>query len=70
MTELVADLITELRTDLMTDLMTELIIDFIDSKTKRLVWQGIGHGFIDIYMKDRDKQINNFVKQIIDKYPN
>ena len=48
----------------------ELIIDFIDAKTKRLVWQGIGHGFIDVYMKDRDKQINNFVKQIINKYPN
>ena len=48
----------------------ELIIDFIDAKTKRLVWQGIGHGYIDIYMKNRDEQINNFVKQIIDKYPN
>ena len=47
----------------------ELIIDLIDFKTKKLVWQGIGKGYISPTSKKRDERIREFVSLIMSKYP-
>lgn len=47
----------------------ELFIDLIDAKTKRLVWQGKGHGGISEYSKNRAEKIQTFVTEILTNYP-
>lgn len=47
----------------------ELFIDFIDAKTKMLVWQGKGYGGISEYSKKRDEKIQTFVSEILKNYP-
>ena len=47
----------------------ELFIDFIDVKSKRLVWQGKGYGGISEYSKNRDEKIDAFVQAILNTYP-
>lgn len=47
----------------------ELFIDFIDAKSKRLVWQGKGYGGISEYSKNRDEKIDAFVQAILNTYP-
>ena len=46
-----------------------LFIDLIDSKSKQLVWQGKGRGFINEYSKKRDQRIQGFVTEILKNYP-
>ena len=46
-----------------------LFIDFIDTKTKQLVWQGKGKGYISEYTKKRDERIQCFVTEILKNYP-
>lgn len=46
-----------------------LFIDLIDTKTKQLVWQGKGKGYISEYTKKRDERIQYFVSEILKKYP-
>lgn len=47
----------------------ELFIDFIDAKTKMLVWQGKGYGGISEYDTKRDEKIQTFVSEILKNYP-
>ena len=47
----------------------ELFIDFVDAKTKHLVWQGKGYGGINEYSKNRDERIQTFVTEILNNYP-
>ena len=47
----------------------ELFIDFVDAKTKLLVWQGKGYGGINEYSKNRDERIQTFVTEILKNYP-
>lgn len=46
-----------------------LFIDLIDTKTKQLVWQGKGKGYINEYSKKRDERIQYFVTEILKNYP-
>lgn len=48
-----------------------LFIDLIDVKTKKLIWQGIGSGFLTKSMKPekREEAIQKFVTEILAKYP-
>lgn len=46
-----------------------LFIDLIDTKTKQLVWQGKGKGFISEYTKKRTERIQLFVSEILKNYP-
>ena len=48
-----------------------LFIDIIERKGKKLVWQGIGTGFLTKSMKPakREATIQKFVQQILVKYP-
>lgn len=46
-----------------------LFIDLIDTKTKQLVWQGKGKGYLSEYSKKRDERIQNFVTAILKNYP-
>ncbi|WKD86049.1 hypothetical protein KCTC32516_01400 [Polaribacter huanghezhanensis] len=47
-----------------------LFIDFIDVKSKKLVWQGIGSGALGaITGAKKAERIQTFVKEIISKFP-
>lgn len=47
-----------------------LFIDIIDAKKKELVWQGIGTGYLtNRSIKHKTERINEFVKEIIGRYP-
>jgi hypothetical protein len=46
-----------------------LIIDIVDSKTKKLVWEGIGNKEIDKPLKDPDKLISTAVASILAGFP-
>lgn len=47
-----------------------LFIDFIDRRKNELVWQGIGTGAMKFSnVKRKEKRINEFVEQIIKRYP-
>jgi hypothetical protein len=48
-----------------------LFIDVIERNGKKLVWQGVGSGFLTMSSKPKRKEasIQNFVKQILKKYP-
>tara|TARA_B100000767_G_scaffold273952_2_gene305570 strand:- start:3312 stop:3854 length:543 start_codon:yes stop_codon:yes gene_type:complete len=46
-----------------------LFIDLIDTKTKQLVWQGKGDGYLNEYSKKRNERIQEFVSEILKKYP-
>jgi len=48
-----------------------LFIDIIERNNKKLVWQGVGTGFLTKSKrpKRREKSINTFVKQILEHYP-
>lgn len=46
-----------------------LIIDLIDSKTQKLVWQGIGSGISVDSPKSKQKQIPEIVAEIMANYP-
>jgi hypothetical protein len=46
-----------------------LYIDIIDTKTKELVWQGIGTGYLTTNSERKDERIAEFVAKILEKYP-
>lgn len=47
-----------------------LFIDLIDGKKKELIWQGIGTGALKNQNREKkEARINEFVKEIIAKYP-
>lgn len=46
-----------------------LIIDIIDAKTKELVWQGKGSGYLTDNVDRKDERIKEFVTKILEKYP-
>lgn len=46
-----------------------LYIDLIDANKKELVWQGMGTGFLTRKMEKKEERINEFVSEIMMKYP-
>ncbi|SEP80079.1 DUF4136 domain-containing protein [Flavobacterium urocaniciphilum] len=46
-----------------------LFIDIIDNKTKELVWQGSGSGYLTTNSDRKDERIAEFVTKILEKYP-
>lgn len=46
-----------------------LIIDVIDGKTKELIWQGKGSGYLTQDVDRKDARIKEFVSRILEKYP-
>ncbi|WP_413511350.1 DUF4136 domain-containing protein [Myroides odoratus] len=58
-------------TTVSTSIEGKLYIDFIDTAKKTLIWQGVGTGYIDNAKTPEKKEakIQNFVQQILSKYP-
>jgi hypothetical protein len=46
-----------------------LYIDLIDAKTKELVWQGQGSGYLTNNAEEKDARIKEFVDRILQQYP-
>ncbi|MCL9769114.1 DUF4136 domain-containing protein [Flavobacterium sp. HXWNR69] len=46
-----------------------LFIDIIDAKTKELVWQGEGSGYLTNNTEKKDARIKEFVSKILEQYP-
>ncbi|WP_396181157.1 DUF4136 domain-containing protein [Flavobacterium sp.] len=46
-----------------------LYIDIVDAKTKELVWQGIGTGYLTTNFEKKDERIAEFVSKILEQYP-
>jgi hypothetical protein len=46
-----------------------LIIDILDAKTKELVWQGEGSGYLTKDTDKKDERIKEFVDKILAQYP-
>ena len=46
-----------------------LLIDIIDSKTNKLVWEGVGSAEFEKQPKDMDKAIKNAVNKILETFP-
>ena len=46
-----------------------LFIDIIDAKTKELIWQGEGTGYLTKNTDKKDARIKEFVAKILDQYP-
>ena len=46
-----------------------LFIDIIDAKTKELVWQGEGSGYLTKKTEKKDARIKEFVSKILEQYP-
>lgn len=44
-------------------------MDFVDSRTNKLVWQGIGSGLNVDSPKTKAKQIPNMVAEVLKNYP-
>ena len=52
-----------------TSIQGHLYIDFIDTNKKELVWQGMGTGYLSRNMEKKEARINEFVTEIMTKYP-
>ncbi|MEZ4852776.1 DUF4136 domain-containing protein [Flavobacterium sp.] len=46
-----------------------LFIDFVDAKTKELIWQGQGTGYLTQNVDKKDERIMQFVNKILAQYP-
>ena len=46
-----------------------LYIDLIDANKKELVWQGMGTGYLSRNIDKKEERINEFVAEIMSKYP-
>lgn len=46
-----------------------LYIDFVDTRTKEMVWQGNGIGILSKNPEKREQNIKLFVSSILEKYP-
>ena len=56
-------------TNVMTSPEGTLFIDIIDAKTKELVWQGEGSGYLTKDTEKKDARIKEFVSRILEQYP-
>lgn len=56
-------------TNVMTSPEGTLFIDIIDAKTKELVWQGEGSGYLTKDVEKKDARIKEFVTRILEQYP-
>ncbi|MHC5308969.1 DUF4136 domain-containing protein [Myroides sp. LJL116] len=58
-------------TTVSTQVQGTLFVDILDTKSKMLVWQGIGTGVISNTnnMKKREERIQEFVKDILSNFP-
>ena len=56
-------------TNVMTSPEGTLFIDIIDAKTKELVWQGEGVGYLSHDRSQKEAVINEFVAKILMQYP-
>ena len=57
------------QTNVSTSTEGTLYIDIINAKTKELVWQGIGTGYLTTNAEKKDERIAEFVAKILEKYP-
>lgn len=55
--------------NVMTSPEGTLFIDIIDAKTKELVWQGEGSGYLTKDTEKKDARIKEFVTRILEQYP-
>lgn len=46
-----------------------LYIDVIDAKTKQLIWQGMGQGYLETDVDKKSARISEIVHEIIAQYP-
>ena len=46
-----------------------LFIDFFDTKTKDMIWQGEGSGYLTKNTDKKDARIKEFVDKILEQYP-
>lgn len=46
-----------------------LFIDVFDGKTKEMIWQGQGSGYLTQNTEKKDARIKEFVSKILEKYP-
>lgn len=46
-----------------------LILDFVDNKTKELIWQGQGTGYLTNNVDKKEAVIKDFVNRILAQYP-
>ena len=46
-----------------------LYVDLIDAKSKELVWQGMGTGYLSQNMDKKNERIKEFVSKILENYP-
>jgi hypothetical protein len=46
-----------------------LFIDIIDAKTKELIWQGEGSGYLTKNTEKKEARIKEFVSKILEQYP-
>jgi len=46
-----------------------LFINLIDAKTKELIWQGDGSGYLTKDTEQKDARIKEFVDKILEQYP-
>lgn len=46
-----------------------LFIDILDAKTKELVWQGQGTGYLTNNVEKKDARVKEFVSKILEQYP-
>ena len=53
----------------LTILRNDIFIDIIDAKSKQLIWQGKGIGYLDNRTENRDEMISNYVNKILAYYP-
>ena len=56
-------------TNVMTSPEGTLFIDIIDAKTRELVWQGEGSGYLTKDTEKKDARIKEFVTRILEQYP-
>ncbi|WP_264543502.1 MULTISPECIES: DUF4136 domain-containing protein [Flavobacterium] len=46
-----------------------LYIDLIDAKSKELIWQGVGTGYLTNCVEKKDERANEFVSKILEQFP-
>jgi hypothetical protein len=48
-----------------------LVLDFVDAKSKELIWRGVAKGFVGSAKtpEETDKLVNEFVQEILKKFP-
>lgn len=52
-----------------TTLEGTLYLDIVDAKTKELIWQGNGTGYLTTNSEKKEARIAEFVNKILEKYP-